>query len=172
MTGPFCFPKPEATGPRPTSEFLPASAPSLTVSPMSERLQHLRRQRALVAEHLAWLDREIDQALAGPTNPTLHPPAASPAPIDDLTSVPFSMRASAPASTPSVVQPGVISAKPAPANEAATDATADAILRDYRVEENTMKSDVKKGCLLYFFGALAVVGVGVVVLYFFFQRTR
>jgi hypothetical protein len=29
---------------------------------MSDRLPELRRQRALVAEHLAWLDREIAAA--------------------------------------------------------------------------------------------------------------
>jgi hypothetical protein len=44
---------------------------------MSERLSDLRRQRALVAEHLAWLDREIaaagSEALATPVTPA--PPA-------------------------------------------------------------------------------------------------
>ena len=39
---------------------------------MSDRLPELRRQRALVAEHLAWLDREI--AAAG--GETLATPAA------------------------------------------------------------------------------------------------
>ena len=43
---------------------------------MSDRLPELRRQRTLVAEHLAWLDREI-AAAGGETSAT---PAASPPP--------------------------------------------------------------------------------------------
>ena len=46
-----------------------------------DRLQELRRQRALVQEHLVWLDREI-AALSGGVRPAVPPaaPAASPAP--------------------------------------------------------------------------------------------
>ena len=45
---------------------------------MSERLSDLRRQRALIAEHLSWLDREIaaagGEALPSPAVPLPPPP--------------------------------------------------------------------------------------------------
>jgi hypothetical protein len=106
---------------------------------MSDRLQQLRRQRALIAEHLAWPDRELDQALdGGPAASPTSPPAS--APSEEVTMVPFSTRASAltAAPRPSAVAP----TKPLAVTDATADAAADAILRDYRVEENTMKSDV------------------------------
>lgn len=45
-----------------------------------ERLQELRRQRALVQEHLAWIDHEITAASGGAALPPVAPvPPASPA---------------------------------------------------------------------------------------------
>lgn len=44
---------------------------------MSDRLPELRRQRALIQQHLEWLDREIAAAQSGP-EPT--PPASTVAP--------------------------------------------------------------------------------------------
>jgi len=51
---------------------------------MSDRLSELRRQRALVAEQLAWLDREI-AAAAGetPASPAPPPPPADPSRVPD-----------------------------------------------------------------------------------------
>jgi hypothetical protein len=50
---------------------------------MSDRLPELRRQRALIAEHLAWLDREI-AAAGGETSaaPATRPPVTLPPPAD------------------------------------------------------------------------------------------
>ena len=46
---------------------------------MSDRLPELRRQRALVAEHLAWLDREIADASGdAPATPAAPPPVTLP----------------------------------------------------------------------------------------------
>ena len=46
---------------------------------MSDRLPELRRQRALVAEHLAWLDREISAAGSeAPATPASPPPVTLP----------------------------------------------------------------------------------------------
>src|SRR5262249_60297240 len=65
---------------------------------------------------------------------------------------------------------------PAPAKTSSVDdalasaAKADAILDDYRVAPDTMKSDIKKGCFLYFFGALGFVALVVTVLYFALSR--
>jgi hypothetical protein len=118
---------------------------------MSDRLAELRRQRALVLEHVAWLDREI--AAATPLSPiadrSIPPLVASPQP------------------TPAVAEPGALPVAAAPVGP-----EADAILDDYRVPETSLKSDVRKGCLLYFVGAFLLVGLGVVALYFLFQARR
>jgi hypothetical protein len=47
---------------------------------------------------------------------------------------------------------------------------ADAILEEYRVAPDTLKTDIRKGCLLYFIGALALVALGVSVLYFLISK--
>jgi hypothetical protein len=54
---------------------------------MSDRLPELRRQRALVAEHLAWLDREI-AAEGGETSATPAAPLPPPAHFDDAADLP------------------------------------------------------------------------------------
>ena len=46
------------------------------------------------------------------------------------------------------------------------------MLEEYRVAPDTLKSDVKKGCLLYFFAALALLAVGMVALYFIFRHGK
>jgi hypothetical protein len=52
---------------------------------MSDRLPELRRQRALVAEHLAWLDREIaDAGSEAPATPVTPAPPAKPAGAVDV----------------------------------------------------------------------------------------
>ena len=129
---------------------------------MSDRLQDLLRQRALIQEQLAWLDREIAAASAADATTT---PAVAPAPR----------------SVPALPQPGylasqaaAIAAHQAAARAPATDrgenpavaAAADAILEKYRVQPDSLRTDVRQGCFLYFFGALAAVAVIVVGLYY------
>ncbi len=63
------------------------------------------------------------------------------------------------------------SAPPAPASDERLPA-ADQILAQYRVAPDALKTDVKKGCLLYFFGALALVALAVAGLYLLFQRGK
>ncbi len=108
----------------------------------SDRLQELRRQRALEAERLAKLDREIAAASGSPTPPvpTVPPPALA---------------------------SGAAAAPPAEVT-----AAAEAMLDEYRVAPDALKSDVKKGCLLYFFGALGLFAMGVMVLYFAFRHGK
>ena len=127
---------------------------------MPDRLQELRRQRALVADHLAWLDEEI-AATSGATAPA--PSAPSPA-----VPVPAVLQVKLPASLPAQPSAAVENSPVA----AAVAAQADAILEDYRVAPDALKTDVKKGCFLYFFAALAFVALAVVVLYFLFQRGK
>ena len=46
------------------------------------------------------------------------------------------------------------------------------MLDEYRVAPDALKSDVKKGCLLYFFGAIGLFALGVVALYFAFRHGK
>jgi hypothetical protein len=115
---------------------------------MPDRLQELRRQRVLVAEHLAWLDREIAA--------TEGTPAASP--TRDLS----------PAST--------LSAKIAPAPPAtvvaaaAADAEAESILRNYRTEAEHSPAQVKRGCWWAFATSLTLLILSVAAIYWFRYR--
>ena len=126
---------------------------------MSERLADLRRQRALVAEQLAWLDQEI-AAAAGSA-----PAAVSPAPV-----APAVPAVAAPVAPP--LPPARVPVPPPIAAPPAALAEADEMLEKYRVEPGALKSNVTKGCFLYFFAALALVALAVVGLYFFFQRGK
>ncbi|MDP3069316.1 MAG: hypothetical protein Q8N18_03460 [Opitutaceae bacterium] len=53
------------------------------------------------------------------------------------------------------------SAKPAP-----SEVQVDQILAQYRSAPNTVRQDVRKGCLLYFMLALAIVAACVTIFYF------
>jgi hypothetical protein len=110
---------------------------------MSDRLQELLRQRAAIQSHLAWLDREIAQA-----RPADATPAASPAPSPIPT-------AEKPAS-PVAITPHSDVSSPDP----------DAILAGYRQDSQNLRTDLRKGCLLYFFGAFILLGLGVTAFYF------
>jgi hypothetical protein len=117
--------------------------------PDSPRLAELRRQRALVQEHLAWLDREIAAAGGTGASTTAQPAADNRPPV-------------APSTT------GLTGA--APAAVAAVDTAADAILEDYRTPASKLQQDVRLGCFMYFAAALVAVGAGVVVLYFLLRH--
>jgi hypothetical protein len=119
---------------------------------MSDRLQELLQQRALLQSHLAWVDREI-AAASGPMS-------SAPAHASDSTA------SNAPASTGLIVPPqsSGSSASRAP------DADAEEILAQYRLDSTSVQTDVRKGCLLYFFGAFLLLGL--VITAFYFLRTR
>lgn len=102
-----------------------------------ERLQQLRRQRALVQEHLAWIDHEIAAASGGVT-----PPAPT---------------------APSPVAPPPAAA---PANPA-VDAEAEAIIENYRAESRSSIAAARRGCFIVFFAGLALFGLAVLALYFY-----
>lgn len=124
---------------------------------MSDRLNELRRQRALVAEQLAWLDREISAAAgAPPAAPVAPAPVTTPA--APVTPRPEPVSAPTP---PATVDPEV---------STAVAADADSLLDEYRVAPEELKTDVKKGCFLYFFAALALLALVVIGLYFFFRH--
>ncbi len=109
-----------------------------------DRLAELRRQRALLQQHADWLDREIAAAQAG--------------------AAPHSVGATA---APSPASSFALKASPAPVPFVARDAAdPETILSQYRSDEVSLKTDVRKGCLLYCALALVLLALGVFALYF------
>ena len=101
---------------------------------MSDRLSDLRRQRALVADHLASLDREI--AAAGgeaPATPAALVPPANPGSGADL-----------------------------PA--------AEKILAEFRSEVERSPAKIRRGCVWSFVCGMALLILGVVVIYWLRYR--
>lgn len=113
---------------------------------MSERLKDLQRQRALLQEHLAWLDREIAAEQGRP----------SPSPSGAAATLPAQITA----------QPS-----PAPRPTVPDDRDADALIAQYREKTGDVKQDVRRGCFLYFAAAFAIVGLAVLALYLY-SRSR
>jgi len=113
---------------------------------MSDRLADLRRQRALIQEHLSWLDREI--AAATQPSVTTTPPAA-PSPV--LTETPRQVDGSA-----------LLEASLPP-----TALDPESILAETARDAHTIKSDVRRGCLLYF--VLALAGLAGVLLWLYLR---
>lgn len=116
--------------------------------PVPNRLSELLRQRELIKEQLAWVEREIE-ATSAKDWPTY--PAAD----------------AKPDATESALRPP--ETVPAPAALNAGPAMADEIIDQYRVAPDALKTDLRKGCLLYFVGALALVALGVGLLYLVFN---
>lgn len=119
----------------------------------------------LVQEHLAWLDREIARAAASTDFPpfpeppgTFYPP--SPPPPPEAVIVAAAVKATSPGGvrTQSVVTS-------ATAGVSAVPPEAETILQQYRVAPDALRTDVRKGCFLYFAVAFVVVAVGVAFLY-------
>jgi hypothetical protein len=108
---------------------------------VSDRLAELKRQRALLQEHVAWLDREITAEQI-------------------KTSQPANVAAPAPQPSPAAA------ANPAPS--ATPD--ADALIGQYSSSPESLQSDVRKGCFLYFaIASIALIAL-VTVLYFTLSR--
>lgn len=107
---------------------------------MQDRLAELRRHRALVAEHLVWLDREIAAAEGKPApapTPELPPPPA-----------PTAAEILAKASEPAPAVPPVV-----------VDQPETALLPEHQPTD--IKNDVRRGCLLYFaLASAAVIALG------------
>lgn len=124
---------------------------------MPDRLAELVRQRALVEEHLAWLNRQIAEAAPPSAAPVTLP--VKPA-IAETTVVDASPRPLTPV-TPSPAEP----LEYAPAT-----ADAEAIIAKYQIPSSALKDDVRKGCFLYFAAAFVVLGLGVTLLYLMLSR--
>ncbi|MDB6170130.1 MAG: hypothetical protein JWM88_2994 [Verrucomicrobia bacterium] len=112
---------------------------------MPDRLDDLRRQRALISEHLAWIDREI--AAASPHAPAL------PAPENRRGPVPL---------------PVGLGHAPRPVPNATAGAPRD--FPEYQTDAAAVERDARRGCLLY--AALGFVALFVIAaaIYFFGYR--
>lgn len=124
---------------------------------MSDRLAELVRQRALVQEHLAWLNREIAAAAeAAKSTPAPGGPTAGRSPVPEA--------ASPSSSLPADIRPAAPLASP-PIAATARAVDPDEIIARYQVAPTAVKQDVRKGCLLYFAGAFVLLGLVLTILY-------
>ncbi|HWA27189.1 MAG TPA: hypothetical protein VG734_16150 [Lacunisphaera sp.] len=106
---------------------------------MSERLNDLRRQRAMVQEQLAWLDREISKE----TGEALTTPA-----------VPLSAAITpAPGTAPA---PGASGDKPV-LSQGEIDAEADRILAQYRPRAGSSQPNATRGIIYAFLAGLLLL---------------
>jgi hypothetical protein len=119
---------------------------------MSERLNELQRQRRLVQEHLAWLDKEI--AAATPATPA-SPAGPAAAVVDPLTFPADATRV--PSQTDTVSAP---------------DAVADEILVQYQQDPGSLQTDVRRGCITAFIAGMAALLVFVAGAYFLYVKMR
>lgn len=125
---------------------------------MSKRLTELQRQRALLQEHLAWLDREIAAAQSAAA------PSATPTPVVASPS-PAPLAPSAPTPTPASPLLDSLPANPAahlPApNAAAPD--VDQIIAQHEQAPGSLQHDTRRGCLMAFWilllGTFLVAGI-------------
>lgn len=131
----------------------------------SPRLEQLRRQRALLQEHLAWLDREIaGEMISGrPTAPSASGPA------------PSGYRAPLPPSAPSPAAAAGISAAPAavPGTFASpgTGVDVDELFERLRADDQKENAPPSKtGCWIAFAVILLVVVGAVGAVFFFLYR--
>lgn len=113
-----------------------------------DRLTALRRQRALVAEHLAWLDAEIHAQA-----PFRSLPAKSVAENEN--------NVSPAVSPPTTVLDSPVLIEPAPDALAAANARADEIIANYTATERLDPVAARKGCLqlALALGLLGIAGV-------------
>lgn len=119
--------------------------------PPMRRLDELRRQRALLSEVLASVDRQIaeeEQSAAAASTPAATAPVALHS--DELRDE--TRRDSAASKAPDSPQ------------------DADAILKEYSVPSGDLQRDVRRGCLVYFAVGCLVFALLVVALYFLLRQ--
>jgi hypothetical protein len=130
----------------------------------SDRLTELRRQRALLQEHGAWLEREIatEEARSAKTEGG---GASASTGLNQLARTPDT--AAPPVSGPlPVAAPMAANASGLGPPAEDVESAAEAVLAEYRVAPGEVQSDVRKGCLLYFVLGFLLFAAAVAGLYF------
>lgn len=111
-----------------------------------DRLAALRLQRALVAQHLAWLDAEIAAAASSaPATPVVTNPVTNPSPA------PVAVPASpTPAALPAPAVARAVQPTPEPPADALAlaNARADEIIAQYSTEGRFDPKSARRGCIL------------------------
>lgn len=108
-----------------------------------DRLSELRRQRAQIADHLAWLDREIESCSGTSLpQPAVTPPTTPPAPA-------------APAATGETAVPEAVPAD---------------ILHQYHEEAAASPAAARSGCLIFCTAVSAAVALVLFAIYWFGYR--
>ncbi len=133
----------------------------------NDRLDALRRQRTLVAQHLAWLDAEIAAAdgAAGPAREDEPQPVAPEAAAPVIARRPPAL----PPQPPKNAGP----ATPASSDEeklAVANARANAILEEYAVTDRFDPAATRRGCLLFAVAVFLFGVAGLLAIYFFRYR--
>jgi hypothetical protein len=111
------------------------------MTPPSDRLIELRRQRAMIREHVTWLDREIqreEQKMPAGLPPSQSEMTAAGGPSDHI---------------PELSSPEL-------------GLEDDKVIEQFRVAPTDIQRDVRKGCLIYFAAAFLLLVAGVIGLYF------
>jgi hypothetical protein len=121
-----------------------------------DRLAELRRQRALVAQHLAWIDAELTAAGAGQAPSPVVAPDAAPA-----------AQSPAPPSAPTTEAPSANAETQLDPSVALANTRADEIIEKYRATEALDPQAAKRGCLTLFGAAFALAGIVVLAIYYF-----
>lgn len=122
-----------------------------------ERLSALKRQRALVAEHLAWLDRELASATAETPTSTDSLFPTSPPPPQTVEPAPLPAQSEA---APDTSAPEEAAARLASAN-----ARANAILEEYSTTGRFDPESTRRGCILLASAVLILGFVSLLVIY-------
>ena len=118
-----------------------------------DRLAELRRQRALVAQHLAWIDSELTAAGAGQTSqPVAAPASTMPSAVSDEPGEP---------ATPATL------ASSEDAALALAQTRADEIIEKYRATEALDPRAAQRGCLGLFGALFALAGFVILAIYYF-----
>jgi len=119
---------------------------------VSDRRTELQRQRSLILERLARLDREL-------------------AALEAKTPAPIPVAALPPAEREDAASPSIPAAPRATSTDAsAAEIAADEIIERYRKENPPQPNDVKRGCIIYFAAALGLLVL--VVFAWYLIKTR
>lgn len=141
-----------------------------------DRLAELLRQRALLSQHLAWLDSEIAKASGAPLPsvpqaiplPAIPPEAAVPP------AVVLPISGIAPAATPATTLTEVsLPAEPAePQSEAVIQANkrADEIIANYSATDRFDPNEAKRGCIVLAAGVFVIGATILIGIYLFNYR--
>jgi hypothetical protein len=130
---------------------------------MADRLQELLQQRALIKEHLEWLDAEI-AASSG------RPPPTTSLPLAPTRSAIPARNESSPTQIPLPPAKPVLAVPVSPTPVPAIPDDADALIAQLAAQEKQEAVPSKSGCWLVFSALIFVILAGLIAAWYFFYR--